>query len=69
MSGTIVAFGEVLWDLLPDRRILGGAPFNFAYRVNSLGRTAVMTSRVGADDLGEEALGKMRQLGMPTSGE
>ena len=37
MKKTILAFGEVLWDILPSCTVLGGAPFNFAYRVNSPG--------------------------------
>lgn len=37
MKKTILAFGEVLWDILPSCTVLGGAPFNFTYRVDSLG--------------------------------
>ena len=34
---TVVAYGEALWDLLPSGpAVLGGAPLNFAYRINSL---------------------------------
>ena len=32
----IVCFGEVLWDVFPNNKIIGGAPFNVAYRLNSL---------------------------------
>jgi len=67
MPKTILAFGEVLWDLLPTGAILGGAPFNFAYRASSLGERAVMASRVGRDDLGLSAIRKMRELGMDTT--
>jgi fructokinase len=63
---TIAAFGEVLWDLLPDRVIIGGAPFNFAYRLNSLGNNAFIISSVGRDDYGEKALEKVRELNMST---
>lgn len=52
----IAAFGEVLWDLLPDASVLGGAPFNFTYRMNSLGHEGIMISAVGKDELGENAL-------------
>jgi fructokinase len=52
----IAAFGEVLWDLLPDASVLGGAPFNFTYRINSLDNEGVMISAVGKDFLGEKAL-------------
>ncbi len=50
------AFGEVLWDLLPDASVLGGAPFNFTYRINSLGHEGIMISAVGKDALGTKAL-------------
>jgi len=52
MKKTILSFGEILWDLLPDHTALGGAPFNFVYRVNSLGDTGLMVSRLGSDDFG-----------------
>jgi fructokinase len=35
-----VGLGEVLWDLLPDGRRLGGAPANFAYHASALGADA-----------------------------
>jgi fructokinase len=58
----IAAFGEVLWDLLPDATLLGGAPFNFTYRINSLGNEGVMISSVGKDTLGENALKTISEL-------
>jgi fructokinase len=66
MSKTIVAFGEVLWDILPSCTVLGGAPFNFAYRVNSLGDTGLMASRLGRDDLGQKAFDTIVLLGLDT---
>lgn len=65
-SFTIAAFGEVLWDLLPHKIILGGAPFNFAYRINSLGHNAFIISSVGKDENGVKALDKVHDLGMST---
>jgi fructokinase len=64
MAYRFVAFGEVLWDLLPSGRVLGGAPFNFASRVASIGDRGIMISRVGDDELGREAVAAMRGLGM-----
>ena len=51
----IVGIGELLWDLLPDGRQLGGAPANFAYTASVLGNRAAVVSRLGDDMLGEEA--------------
>lgn len=67
MQKTIVAFGEVLWDILPACTVLGGAPFNFAYRVNSLGDAGLMASRLGRDDLGRKAFDHIASLGLQTS--
>ena len=67
MARTVAAFGELLWDLLPDRRVLGGAPFNFAYRFSELGNEAFMISAVGADALGDEALETAAALGLDTT--
>jgi len=64
MAYRFVAFGEVLWDLLPSGRVLGGAPFNFIHRVASIGDQGTMVSRVGGDGLGREALAVMEALGM-----
>lgn len=67
MKKTIFAFGELLWDILPSCTVLGGAPFNFAYRVNSLGDTGLMISRLGRDELGRKAIDQVVQLGLDTT--
>lgn len=67
MQKTILSFGETLWDLLPEATTLGGAPFNFAYRVDGLGDNGVMVSRLGRDELGRRAFEKIRRLGMDTT--
>ena len=64
---TIVAFGEVLWDLFPAGPVLGGAPLNFAYRINSFGYRGVMISQLGQDALGAQALKQMQALHMDTA--
>lgn len=51
----VVGLGEVLWDVFSDRRLLGGAPANFAVASATLGARAIIASRVGADSLGMEA--------------
>ncbi len=64
---TVLAYGEMLWDLLPGGAVLGGAPFNFAYRCASLGERALVVSRLGMDDLGHEAFDRALALRMDTS--
>jgi fructokinase len=60
----IIGLGEILWDLLPGGRQLGGAPFNFAFHCHQLGHSSAMVSRVGADDLGREIRESVRRLGL-----
>lgn len=63
---TVLAYGETLWDLLPSGAVLGGAPFNFVYRVNYLGDRGLICTRLGRDELGREAFEKIEDLGMET---
>lgn len=62
----MVGLGEVLWDLLPSGRVLGGAPTNFAYMTSVLGNHGIVASRVGTDSLGQEACKAMENLGLTT---
>ena len=66
MKHAIVAVGEVLWDLLPSGKQLGGAPANFTYQCRALGADARLVTRVGDDPLGSEVLERFRLLGLPT---
>ena len=61
---TIVGIGELLWDLFPTGRALGGAPANFAYCSNLLGDTGVVVSRVGADELGNDIRESLATFGI-----
>jgi len=56
MPNSILCIGEVLWDVYPDAKHLGGAPFNVACHLRALGRDAAFASRIGRDALGEEIL-------------
>jgi fructokinase len=67
MKKTILSFGEMLWDILPTETILGGAPCNFAYRVNSIGDRGIIVSRLGRDDLGKKAYECVSSLGLDTT--
>src|SRR5579863_2142964 len=63
----MVGLGEVLWDLLPSGKVMGGAPANFAYMANALGDRGVIASRIGIDPLGEEAHAAMVKSGVDTA--
>jgi len=64
MKKRVVGLGEVLWDLLPERTCLGGAPANFAYITTLMGDQGIVASRVGEDSQGLEALRRMEELGL-----
>jgi fructokinase len=64
MKKRVVGLGEVLWDLLPERTCLGGAPANFAYITTLLGDRGIVASRVGEDSRGVEARRRMEELGL-----
>ena len=54
MKNIIVGIGEILWDVFPHGKILGGAPANFAYHVSQFGFDGYAISAIGDDDLGTE---------------
>src|SRR5271168_2762741 len=64
---TIVGLGELLWDLLPSGKQLGGAPANFAYIANLLGDAGIVASRIGRDPLADEVVSRLAQLGLSTA--
>jgi hypothetical protein len=61
---TTVGLGELLWDILPSGKQLGGAPANFAYITNLLGDRGIPASRIGRDSLGAEALQHLSHLNL-----
>ena len=52
MKKKIVCFGEILWDIYPDKVQLGGAPYNVFCRLNSFGINTDIVSSIGNDELG-----------------
>lgn len=62
----VVGLGELIWDVFPEGRRLGGAPSNFAYLSRLLGAEAAVASRVGRDPLGAEALERLGRAGVST---
>ena len=62
----IVGIGEILWDMLPEGRRLGGAPANFAYHVSQFGLNSVAVSAVGRDEAGDAVI---RELNTRTTEE
>ena len=67
MRRLFVGLGEILWDLLPTGKRLGGAPANFAYIAAALGERAAVASRIGRDRLGYEALQAIEAHGLESA--
>jgi fructokinase len=63
----IVGLGELLWDLFPGKKQLGGAPANFSYMTHLLGDNGVIASRLGTDALGVEARESLDRLQIDAS--
>lgn len=63
---TVVGLGELLWDILPSGKQLGGAPANFAYITSLLGDRGIPASRLGEDALGAEAIRRLNKLALST---
>jgi len=52
----ILVTGELLVDIFPDYKRIGGAPFNFAYHLKNFGMPVRFVSRIGRDAFGDEIL-------------
>ena len=63
----VVGLGEILWDMLPEGRQLGGAPANFAYHCHALGAESLVVSAVGDDKDGVDIVNSLTELGIETS--
>ena len=66
MTKNIICFGEVLFDVFPTHKKIGGAPLNVALRLASLGINAQIISRVGNDEIGKELLAFIKKNGVDT---
>ena len=62
----VVCFGEVLWDILPDGAVPGGAPMNVAYHLHKLGNDPALITRIGVDARGKEILSIFSGYGLCT---
>lgn len=62
----ILSFGEVLYDVYPGKKTLGGAPLNFAAHAVRCGAESALLSAVGRDADGREATDDVKKLGVST---
>lgn len=60
----VLAFGEILWDIIDGNEHLGGAPFNFSAHSAQCGNESYIISRIGDDDRGMKAYNKCMTFGV-----
>ncbi|MGM5630210.1 carbohydrate kinase [Apibacter raozihei] len=63
---SVICFGEILWDIFPSGKKIGGAPFNVAYHLNKMGVDGRMISCIGKDKLGEELISRVKEASIST---
>lgn len=63
----IAAVGEILWDIFPNGKKLGGAPANFTYYIKQLGHYGTIISKIGRDVLGKEIIKSLHELNLSTN--
>ena len=62
----ITSIGEILFDVYPDRKTLGGAPFNFIYHIIKLSGNGNFVSRVGNDEDGKNIIDFLKKNNIST---
>ncbi len=60
----ILSFGEIIWDVYPHKKCIGGAPLNFSAHAVKSGAESYLLSSVGDDEYGKEALCILDDLGV-----
>lgn len=60
----VICFGETLWDILPTKKVVGGAPLNVAIHLCNIGIDTLIISRIGNDALGRELTSFIKNKGM-----
>ncbi len=62
----VTSIGEILFDIYPSHKKLGGAPLNFIYHIRKITGGGNIISRVGKDTLGTQAVSEIQKQGVPT---
>ena len=56
----VAGIGELLWDVLPSGKQLGGAPCNFVFHAMQAGCDGYVISAIGKDEPGAELKHNLR---------
>jgi fructokinase len=62
----VLSIGEILWDVFPDKELLGGAPLNFSVNTQRLGDSVMLITAVGNDSRGRAARSAMTSFDLTT---
>src|SRR3989304_9715022 len=63
----IVSIGEVLFDCFQNKKVIGGAPFNFFYHIYKLTTNAEFISRIGNDENGKSIIEFLKKNNISTN--
>jgi fructokinase len=63
----VVVVGEILFDIIREKKHLGGAPFNFAWHMLHMGFRVRFVSRIGRDENGREIIERLKNLDFPAT--
>ena len=64
MKPIVVGIGELLWDMLPTGKKIGGAPVNFVYHAAMNGSEGYVITAIGNDTYGDEILSEIEKYGV-----
>ena len=67
MVPKVICYGETLWDIFPNKKVIGGAPLNVALRLHSLGADVCMISSLGNDQEGDSLIKYLQSQKLDTS--
>ena len=67
MIPKIICYGETLWDIFPNKKVIGGAPLNVALRLHSLGARVSIISSIGNDEDGVNLIKYLKSQKLDTS--
>lgn len=65
-SMKVLSYGEILWDVYPEKVLIGGAIFNCAAHLSRLGAKSYLMSSVGDDSLGVQTYAYLERYGIKT---
>lgn len=67
MQNKVITIGEILWDVLPDGKRIGGSSINVALNLHKQSIESNFISAIGNDDNGKELLNFLQTSHFPTN--